>query len=103
MFSDLLGNAVKFVAPGNVPQVLVRAEPRGEFVRLWFEDNGIGIPSELHDRIFEMFQRVSKASEGTGSWAITPCVNRNPGGIAATRAQGHWAWAFLTICNLLLL
>ncbi len=78
-FSNLLGNAVKFAAPGNVPQVLVRAEPRGEFVRFWFEDNGIGIPPELHDRIFEMLQRVSKEYEGTGSWAITPCVNRKSG------------------------
>ncbi len=65
-FSNLLGNAVKFVEPGHVPQVLVRAEPREDYVRLWFEDKGIGISPEVHDRIFDMFQRVNKEYEGTG-------------------------------------
>ncbi len=35
-------------------------------VRLWFEDNGIGIPKEFQPRIFEMFQRLDKSYEGTG-------------------------------------
>ncbi len=65
-FSNLLGNAVKFVAPGRVPEVRIRAEPRGDVVRLWFEDNGIGIPAEMSGRIFGMFQRLSKDYEGTG-------------------------------------
>lgn len=65
-FSNLLGNAVKFVEPGRVPHVRIRAERRGERLRLWFEDNGIGIPSEMLPRIFGMFQRASKAYEGTG-------------------------------------
>jgi PAS domain S-box-containing protein len=65
-FSNLLGNAVKFVQPGKVPHVRVWAEPRGDFVRLWFEDNGIGIPEEYQARIWVMFQRLEKAYEGTG-------------------------------------
>ena len=36
------------------------------FIRLWFADNGIGIPKESQTRIFDMFQRVSKSYEGTG-------------------------------------
>lgn len=35
-------------------------------VRFWFEDNGIGIPPEYQDRIFEMFQQLDKSYEGTG-------------------------------------
>jgi signal transduction histidine kinase len=65
-FSNLLGNAVKFVSPGRVPQVAVSAEPRGEFVRLSVIDNGIGIPAEYHDKVWQMFQRLSKTYEGTG-------------------------------------
>ena len=35
-------------------------------VRIWFEDNGIGIPLPAQPRIFQMFQRASKGYEGTG-------------------------------------
>ncbi|MGN6644535.1 MAG: PAS domain-containing sensor histidine kinase, partial [Verrucomicrobiota bacterium] len=65
-FSNLLGNAVKFVEPGQLPQVRVWPEARGPQVRLWFEDNGIGIDPEQQNRVFVMFQRLSKDYEGTG-------------------------------------
>jgi signal transduction histidine kinase len=64
--SNLLDNAVKFVAPGVKPQVTIRAEPKDSHVRLWFEDNGIGIEPEHHERIFTMFQRLDKRFDGTG-------------------------------------
>jgi signal transduction histidine kinase len=65
-FSNLLGNAVKFVEPGKVPHVHIYGEPNGETVRIWFADNGIGIPQEYQDRIFGMFQQLDKKYEGTG-------------------------------------
>ena len=65
-FSNLLGNAVKFVPRGRVPEVTIRSERRDGHVRLWFEDNGIGIAPEMGGRIFGMFQRLSKDYEGTG-------------------------------------
>jgi signal transduction histidine kinase len=64
--ANLLGNAVKFVEPGRTPHVRVSAEPRGEWVRIWFEDDGIGIPEGMLTRVFGMFQRLSKNYEGTG-------------------------------------
>jgi len=44
--SNLLGNAVKFVPEGTTPQVRVWSESRNGDVRLWIEDNGIGIKPE---------------------------------------------------------
>ena len=73
-FSNLLRNAVKFVAPGARPQVRVWAEtapgpdaPPG-FVHIWVEDNGIGIPEHAYQRVFTMFQRLhaTDAYPGTG-------------------------------------
>ena len=68
--SNLLGNAVKFVSPGTKPEVRVRADPAAMDgrVRIWFEDNGIGIRREVQDRIFLMFQRLNAPAqyEGTG-------------------------------------
>lgn len=65
-FSNLLGNAVKFVAPGRVPEVRIHAEAHEGVARLWFEENGIGIAPEARGRVFGMFQRLSKDYEGTG-------------------------------------
>jgi signal transduction histidine kinase len=65
-FSNLLGNAVKFVPRGTIPRVKVFAETEGDCVRFWVEDNGIGIAKESQKRIFEMFERAAPDHEGTG-------------------------------------
>ncbi len=66
VFSNLMGNAVKFVSPGQKPKIRVWAESRGQNVRLFVQDNGIGIASDQHERIFAIFQRVDQSYEGTG-------------------------------------
>jgi PAS domain S-box-containing protein len=83
VFSNLLGNAVKFVPPGVTPTIVVRAEPKGKKVRIWVEDNGIGIDAINHDRIFHIFERVDtfKLYSGTGiGLAITKKAVESMGG-----------------------
>ena len=66
--SNLIGNAVKFVAPGEKAVVRVRSELLGNRVRLWVEDEGIGIPPQHRGKLFGMFQRLpaNRPYEGTG-------------------------------------
>jgi PAS domain S-box-containing protein len=64
--SNLLGNAVKFVKPGTKAKVRIRAERKNDVVRLWFEDNGIGIRKNAQEKIFGIFQKLNKDYEGTG-------------------------------------
>lgn len=65
---NLLNNAVKFVPQDRQPQVHVWAELRSGWVRLWIEDNGIGIAPEYHELIFQAFERLHtrQAYPGTG-------------------------------------
>jgi signal transduction histidine kinase len=68
-FSNLLGNAAKFVAPDTIPHIEIGAEDRAPAaVRVWIADNGIGIAPENHQRIFRMFERINPITEydGTG-------------------------------------
>ena len=68
-FSNLLGNASKFVEPGTIPRIEIGAEDREQpLVRVWIKDNGIGIAPENHRRVFRMFERINLAAEyeGTG-------------------------------------
>lgn len=65
---NLLNNAAKFVPQDRQPQVHVWAELRSGWVRLWIEDNGIGIAPEYHELIFQAFERLHtrQAYPGTG-------------------------------------
>lgn len=66
--ANLLNNAVKFVAPSTIPKVRVRSERHNGHVRLWVEDNGIGIDPRHQHRLFKMFERAhpNLKYEGTG-------------------------------------
>jgi PAS domain S-box-containing protein len=66
--TNLLGNAVKFVAPERSPDVRIWSERRGSNLRVHFQDNGIGIAPEHHARIFDIFERLHRHGtyEGTG-------------------------------------
>ncbi len=74
--SNLLGNAVKFVPDDRTPRVRVRAEEVGGEVRLWVEDNGIGVPAEHSERIFKVFERLSATGERPGTGIGLAIVRR---------------------------
>jgi PAS domain S-box-containing protein len=65
---NLLSNAIKFVSPGKTPTARLWSERRDGHVRLWIEDNGIGIKPEHQGRLFGVFERIHPDSmyEGTG-------------------------------------
>ena len=66
--ANLISNAIKFVSPGVQPVVRLWCEQREDSVRLWVEDNGIGIQNEHHERIFRVFERLhsNEVYPGTG-------------------------------------
>jgi signal transduction histidine kinase len=68
VLANLLSNAVKFVPEGRAPDVRVRAESGNGRVRLWVEDNGIGIAPEHQERVFNVFERLhgGETYPGTG-------------------------------------
>jgi PAS domain S-box-containing protein len=87
-FSNLLGNAVKFVKPGARPEVRIRGEVHDNRARLWVEDNGIGIPAEAQERVFHMFQRATNDYEGTGiGLAIVRKMVHRMGGTAGFESE----------------
>lgn len=68
ILSNLIDNAIKYTNEGG--KVEVRTKEENEKAIIEVEDNGLGIPDEYQDRIFERFFRVdksrSKAVGGTG-------------------------------------
>ena len=80
LFINLISNALKFVAPGRVPQIKVSRQKLtvGEtfegtvfddrlYYKIVVSDNGIGFKQEFADKIFELFGRLEKQSDYSGT------------------------------------
>src|SRR5690606_17012409 len=57
---------LKFMPEDRTPEIRIWAEQVGSMVRLWVEDNGIGIAPEDQANIFEIFKRGHHSFGGTG-------------------------------------
>jgi signal transduction histidine kinase len=70
-------------------------------VRLWVEDNGIGIASEHRERIFRVFERLHRAEEypgtGIGLAIVERAIVRMGGtvGVESEPGQGSRFWVEL--------
>lgn len=64
---NLIGNALKYVAPGVEPRVEVSALREGACWRFCVADNGIGVEPRHHQRIFEPFKRLHGRDHYSGT------------------------------------
>jgi signal transduction histidine kinase len=97
VLANLISNALKFVAPGVAPQIRIRAEEQAATVRLWVEDNGLGIPQEQQERIFQIFQRLHTTrypGTGIGLAIVKKGVERMQGrvGVESMAGKGSRFW-----------
>jgi signal transduction histidine kinase len=94
---NLLSNALKFVAT-EAPQIRLWNEERPcGTVRIWVEDNGIGIPLEFQEKIFQVFQRLhttSYAGTGIGLAIVQKGMERMSGlvGVVSAPGEGSKFW-----------
>lgn len=67
ILQNLISNAIKYSLPGGCVQI--RAEETTDGLRLSVEDQGIGIPEEMHKRLFRAFETTQEGTfneRGTG-------------------------------------
>jgi two-component system phosphate regulon sensor histidine kinase PhoR len=90
---NLLDNALKY--SGDKPRIVIDMQGSGNEVRLTITDNGIGIPSEYHSRVFEKFFRVPTGNlhnakgYGLGLSYVAHVVNQHKGNITVSSAEGQ--------------
>jgi signal transduction histidine kinase len=104
VLTNLVANAVKYV-PTGAGRIEVAGESANGTARFWVRDNGIGIASNFHEGIFDLFTRVPKqevdgaavAGSGVGLALVKRVVAAHGGlvGVESTPGVGSRFWVAL--------
>ena len=101
VFSNLIGNAIKFKKPDVPPEIHISADKRDGMVQFSVADNGIGIEPQYFDRIFIIFQRLHgmETYEGTGIGLalVKRIIDRHGGTIRVESEIGRGSTFLFTI------
>ena len=101
LFSNLIGNAVKYTDAGG--RVIVRVEPGDRQVGVTVEDNGIGISEHDQEQLFREFFRstnpdaLARPGTGLGLAIVARIVSRHAGTIEIDSERGRGTTVALTL------
>ncbi|MBT4512916.1 MAG: PAS domain S-box protein [Chloroflexi bacterium] len=82
VFSNLLGNALKYLDTDRQGVIRVTGCKENDQVVYCVEDNGVGIPEEHKEKVFQMFHRIdanATPGEGLGLTIIKKIVGKHHG------------------------
>ncbi|HRY28732.1 MAG TPA: ATP-binding protein [Elusimicrobiota bacterium] len=94
VFRNLVENAVKFNSKSE-KKVRLTASPQDKFVCVSVEDNGPGIPSEEHPKIFQKFYQIEESftgqveGAGLGLALVKRIVEAHCGAVSVDSAAGR--------------
>ena len=98
VWMNFLTNAVKCTKSGYI-KMGYGIEREG--LRIYVEDTGIGIPDDLHDKVFTRFEKLNEFSQGTGlGLTISRAIVEAAGGevgFTSKLAVGSTFWAWLPL------
>ncbi|WP_034386419.1 PAS domain S-box protein [Deinococcus sp. YIM 77859] len=101
LFTNLIGNGLKFHREAVPPEVSVTAELEGTRVKIEVRDNGIGIAPEYHERVFAIFQRLNRREaypgNGIGLAICRKIVEGHGGSLSLTSTPGQGTTFHLTL------
>jgi signal transduction histidine kinase len=104
IFSNLMDNAIKYRDPNRSLHVQISGNLDGNQIVYLVTDNGIGIPSEHVERVWEVFHRLNPhgvEGEGLGLTIVRRLMDRNNGTIRveSTPGTGSTFIVSLPACN----
>lgn len=67
LFQNIIGNSLKYHRSGVPPIIEIKCHDKSEYWEFSISDNGIGIESEYHEKIFVIFQRLHNKDEYSGT------------------------------------
>ena len=100
IFSNLIGNAIKYRDPKRPTKIHVLASAEDGKVTYCVEDNGKGIDAAHHDKIFNLFTRLdpdAAEGEGIGLTIVKRMVERQGGKIWVESVVGVGSKFFVSL------
>ncbi len=101
VFENLIGNALKYSAKNDAPQVEIGMDASAGKVAIFVRDNGAGFDMAQAPTLFGVFQRFHAESEfpgtGVGLAIVKKIVERHGGRVWAESAPGAGATFYFTL------
>ncbi len=101
VFSNLVGNAIKYCDPANEGEIRISSEIENGMSVYCVQDNGIGIKAEYQGKVFEIFHRLDPdddiEGEGLGLTIVTRIMNRLGGKIWLDSEPGKGSKFFIAL------
>jgi signal transduction histidine kinase len=101
LFQNLIANSIKFRKKEVKPEIKVLLEDKGDAYQLCFEDNGIGIKKEYHEKVFNIFERLHTRNDyegsGIGLATVKKIVHNSGGRIWLESTEGVGTLFYFTI------
>jgi PAS domain S-box-containing protein len=102
VFSNLIGNALKYRSPDRPLKIELGGQVEAGMVHYWVRDNGLGIPEFGKAKLFQVFQRFHREQaegEGMGLAIAHRIVERHGGKIWAESREGEGTTFHFSLAN----
>ena len=101
VFSNLIGNSLKYFDSERKGSITISGEAKDNERIYCIQDNGIGIPQEHIDKVFDLFHQIDPKSEvggeGIGLATVKQMLNRNNGSIWIESEEGKGSRFFVSL------
>jgi len=102
VFSNLVDNSIKYLSPKRAGKIKISGHKGKNFSVYYVEDNGIGIPDNYKDKIFNIFFRtnqISTTSDGLGLTIVKKIIEIHSGKIKVESVENEGTKFILHIPN----
>lgn len=101
VFSNLIGNALKYSRKSERPVVTIGCETQADEVVYYVKDNGVGFDMAYANKLFGVFQRLHRAEDfpgtGVGLAIVHRIVDRHGGRVWAEAKPDQGATFYFTL------
>ncbi len=102
LFSNIIGNSLKYSQSDKIPEISISGRSQGNRSVYCIADNGVGIPPQYIDKIFNVFFRVdfkSQQGEGIGLSVVKRIVEKHKGHLRVESSVSEGTKFFIELPN----